>query len=79
MLAKEDASRLLGVDVGFFLCEALFIRSPFHNRCKPGLSHWRFGLQLRRASAEAHARRNARPRDVLIFIAFPTAPNQYGP
>jgi hypothetical protein len=37
------------------LCEALFIRSPFHNRCKPGLSHWGFGLQLRRASAEACA------------------------
>jgi hypothetical protein len=37
------------------LCEAVFIRSPFHNRCKPGLSHWGFGLQLRRASAEACA------------------------
>src|SRR6516165_12010361 len=37
------------------LCEAVFIRSPFHNRCKPGLSHWGFGLQLRRASTEACA------------------------
>jgi Protein of unknown function (DUF429) len=37
------------------LCEAVFIRSPFHNRCKPGLSHWGFGMQLRRASAEANA------------------------
>ena len=37
------------------LCEAVFIRSPFHNRCKLGLSHWGFGLQLRRASTEAHA------------------------
>jgi hypothetical protein len=37
------------------VCEAAFIHSPFHNRCKPGLSHWGFGLQLRRASAEACA------------------------
>ena len=37
------------------LCEAVFTRSPFHNCCKPGLSHWGFGLQLRRASSEAHA------------------------
>jgi hypothetical protein len=113
MLPKEDAAKLLGVDVGFSsrrattaiallrgnqlhlaragttwesraaqipsdfrasviaidgpllpegadnqiyrLCEAVFIRSPFHNRCKPGLSHWGSGLQLRRASAEACA------------------------
>jgi len=25
-------------------CEAFFVHSPFHNRCKPGLSHWGFGL-----------------------------------
>src|SRR5215831_6136719 len=37
------------------LCEAVFIHSPFHNRCKPGLTHWGFGLQFRRASAEAYA------------------------
>ena len=37
------------------LCEAVSIRSPFHNRCKPGLGHWGFGLQLRRASTQAHA------------------------
>ena len=36
-------------------CESLFIRSPFHNRCKPGLSHWGRGLELRRATAEASA------------------------
>jgi hypothetical protein len=36
-------------------CEAVFIHSPFHNRCKPGLSHWGLGLELRRASAEACA------------------------
>jgi predicted nuclease with RNAse H fold len=34
-------------------CEAIFVRAPFHNRCKPGLSHWGFGSELRRASAEA--------------------------
>jgi hypothetical protein len=36
-------------------CELLFIHSPFHNRCKPGLSHWGRGLELRRATAEAFA------------------------
>jgi hypothetical protein len=36
-------------------CESVFIRAPFHNRCKPGLSHWGWGLELRRASAEACA------------------------
>jgi len=34
-------------------CESVFIHAPFHNRCKPGLSHWGWGLELRRASAEA--------------------------
>lgn len=30
------------------LCESLFIHAPFHNRCKPGLSHVSgTGLQLR--------------------------------
>jgi|ERR1700674_1109531 hypothetical protein len=36
-------------------CESVFIHAPFHNRCKPGLSHWGRGLELRRASAEACA------------------------
>jgi len=36
-------------------CESVFIHSPFHNRCKPGLSHWGRGLDLRRASAKACA------------------------
>ena len=36
-------------------CESLFIRSPFHNRCKPGLSHWGRGLELRQATADACA------------------------
>jgi hypothetical protein len=34
-------------------CEFLFIRAPFWNRCKPGLSHFGFGLNLRRAADEA--------------------------
>lgn len=36
-------------------CEFRFIRAPFHNRCKPGLSHWGMGLQLRHATADASA------------------------
>jgi hypothetical protein len=36
-------------------CEAVFVRAPFHNRCKPGLSHSGLGLALRRASADACA------------------------
>ena len=36
-------------------CESVFVHAPFHNRCKPGLSHWGRGLELRRASAEACA------------------------
>ena len=34
-------------------CESAFIRAPFHNRCKPGLSHSGWGLDLRRAAADA--------------------------
>jgi Protein of unknown function (DUF429) len=36
-------------------CESLFIRRPFWNRCKPGLSHFGFGLSLRRAAGETCA------------------------
>jgi|SRR5579863_569099 len=36
-------------------CEFVFIRAPFSSRCKPGLSHWGFGLELRRAAADACA------------------------
>jgi hypothetical protein len=36
-------------------CESIFIHAPFHNRCKPGLSHWGWGLELRRASTETYA------------------------
>jgi hypothetical protein len=48
------------------LCESAFIRAPFHNRCKPGLSHWGRGLELRRASAEACAQ-------FTRTLSFPTA------
>ena len=33
--------------------ESVFIRAPFHNRCRPGLSHLGVGLELRRASSDA--------------------------
>lgn len=42
-----------GADMLVRHCESVFVRAPFHNRCKPGLSHWGRGLELRRASAEA--------------------------
>jgi Protein of unknown function (DUF429) len=34
-------------------CEFVFVHAPFHNRCKPGLSHGKSGRDLRRASAQA--------------------------
>lgn len=34
-------------------CEAVLAHAPFHQRCRPGLSHWGRGLELRRAAAEA--------------------------
>jgi hypothetical protein len=67
------------------LCEIVFVHAPFHNRCKPGLSHWGLGLEPRRASARACAQfssilpssslgnRNAVYRDNLIVEAFPNA------
>jgi hypothetical protein len=33
--------------------ESVFIRAPFHNRCRPGLSHHGVGLELRQASSDA--------------------------
>jgi hypothetical protein len=33
--------------------ESIFIRAPFHNRCRPGLSHHGVGLELRQASGDA--------------------------
>ncbi|OAP39048.1 hypothetical protein AU381_08055 [Sinorhizobium glycinis] len=37
------------------LCERLFIRGAFQARCKPGLSHHGYGLDLRKAAAETAA------------------------
>jgi len=36
-------------------CESVFVRAPFHNRCKPGLSHHGVGLALRNAFREGCA------------------------
>jgi hypothetical protein len=49
-LLPKDASELIRRR-----CEVIFIQAPFCNRCKPGLSHWGNGLELRRAAAEARA------------------------
>jgi hypothetical protein len=38
--------------------ESLFVRAPFHNRCRPGLSHHGVGLELRQASGETYAQLN---------------------
>lgn len=65
-------------------CEAIFIRAPFHNRCKPGLSHFGFGLQLRRATSDAYGQfsqllahpdlsKDQLPPDGQIIEAFPNA------
>jgi hypothetical protein len=32
--------------------ESIFVRAPFHNRCRPGLSHHGVGLELRQASRD---------------------------
>jgi uroporphyrinogen III methyltransferase/synthase len=37
------------------IVERVFIRAPFSKRCKPGLGYYGFGLELRRAAAEACA------------------------
>lgn len=66
------------------ICERLFIRGAFQTRCKPGLSHHGYGLDLRRAATETAqqvsflASPGARPdrqiRDgVSIVEAFPNA------
>jgi len=67
-------------------CELTFIRDPFRNRCKPGLSDFETGLMLRRATAETYAQfrqvatdstRSTRMTVVsyggLIVEAFPNA------
>jgi hypothetical protein len=39
--------------------ELIFSHAPFHNRCKPGLSHSGVGFQFRRASDDAYAQFNS--------------------
>ena len=65
--------------------ESVFIRAPFHNRCKPGLSHHGIGLELRQASGDAYTQFSpilapselgnggAVRRDGPIVEAFPNA------
>lgn len=60
--APEDVNRR---------CERIFIRSPFHNRCKPGLSHWGVGLELRRAASLA--------RDQFSQTLAESGPNGHEP
>jgi len=53
-IAIDGALLPLGADQHFRRhVEAIFTRVPFHNRCKPGLSHQRFGLLLKNASNDA--------------------------
>ena len=65
--------------------ESVFIRAPFHNRCRPGLSHHGVGLELRQASTDASsqfgrllalsasANHNTICRQGPIVEAFPNA------
>jgi hypothetical protein len=65
--------------------ESVFIRAPFHNRCRPGLSHHGLGLELRHAASEAcaqfsrilapsvSAKGGAVRREGPIVEAFPNA------
>jgi hypothetical protein len=65
--------------------ESLFVRAPFHNRCRPGLSHHGVGLELRDASRDAStqfgrllalsasANQDAIRREGPIVEAFPNA------
>lgn len=54
------------------VCERVFIRDEFRNRCKPGLSHHGFGLALRQACADTQAQLcSFLPHDVVTVEAFP--------
>lgn len=50
-------------------CESIFIRAPFSNRCKPGLSDFGNGLRLRNAARDAREQ----------FKQFVTSPTRVGP
>ena len=55
-------------------CEFVFVHAPFNKRCKPGLSHFGTGLELRRATATACAQFSRFvDRGGQIVEAFPNA------
>ena len=67
-------------------CERHFVRKPFHDRCKPGLSHAGQGLEFRKASREtrrqieaaslikeSQLRAGLQLGDLPIVEAFPNA------
>jgi hypothetical protein len=53
--------------------ESVFIRAPFHNRCRPGLSHHGVGLGLRAASIPTA--RNARDSGSFSSMLLALAPD----
>ena len=63
--------------------ERLFIRNKFAKRCKPGMSHWGMGLELRKASncaadvlelsAVLADKFPAQVRNTMIVETFPNA------
>jgi hypothetical protein len=81
MMAIEGSLVPLGTDHVDFI----FIDAPFHNRCRPGLSHHGLGLELRQASSDASTQfgrllassasgnRDAICRKGPIVEAFPNA------
>ena len=56
-------------------CELILSRGAFSRRCKPGLSHFGFGLQLRDAATRIadEMRSRAKPAPRNIVEAFPNA------
>jgi hypothetical protein len=58
--------------------EFIFSRTPFHNRCKPGLSHSGVGFDFRKASADAYVQFGQilanllSPNGATVYRAGPT-------
>jgi len=40
-------------ELALSLANSGLVHAPFHKRCKPALSHWGLGLELRRATGKA--------------------------
>jgi len=53
LIALDGPLVPLGMRVASRRCESAFSRAPFHNRCKPGLSHSVIGQDLLRATRKA--------------------------